>query len=132
MENKKDIVYGINESKQVIDFAIALGLGIHKSLDDKQFTLTDLPNFMPALITAIPALDNVDLVSLEFMDLKPEEAEELKAYVRNQLKLEDGKDEEFIEDAFAVVLSIFMLVKSYFKTELPVDEDATKMENPTE
>lgn len=126
MENKRDIVYGIDQSKEVINFAIALGTGIERSLADKQFTLADLPNFMPALMSAIPALDNIDLVSLEFMDLKPGEAEELKAYVKEQLKLEDSKVEEFIEDAFSVVLAIFMLVKTYFGTQLPIENGTSE------
>lgn len=123
----KDIQYGIKESKEVIDFAIGMGVGVSASLQDGKINFLDLPNFMPALLKAIPALEGIDLVSLEFMDLKPEEAEELKIYVKEQLKLEDDKLEEFIEDAFAVVLSIFMLAKTYFIKQAP--KDAVDVQN---
>src|SRR4030067_1312372 len=105
---------GLTETKQAVDFAIALGKAIEASAEDGVWNLLDIPNFLPALTKFLPAFENVDQIPLEFEALTAEQVEELKAYVTAELDLSDEEVEAFIEDAFKVMLDIFMLVKVYF------------------
>lgn len=108
------IIVGFKETKQVIDLAIAIGDGIVLSLKDDKLTLSDLPNFFGVILKIMPAVEGIEDVALEFKLATEEETEELKLYVKDKLDLEDEQIEEFIEDAFAVVLDIYHLLKRYF------------------
>lgn len=108
------VLVGLTETKQAVDFAIALGKGIEASAQDGKWSLIDIPNFIPALASLLPAIEGLDQVPLEFAALTPEQIDELKAYVNANLDLNDDEVEAFIEDAFKVMLDIFMLVKLYF------------------
>ena len=119
---------GLVETKQAIDFAIALGTGIEKSASDGVWNLSDIPNFIPAIVKLIPAIDGADQILLEFEALTPEQVAELKLYVSEQLDLEDDELEAFIEDAFKVMLDIFMLVKLYFSPVEPSETSETGAE----
>lgn len=111
------VIVGFTETKQVIKLVIGIGRGIELSLKDDKFTLSDLPNFFSVIMDLLPAVEGVEDVALEFKLATEEEVEELKAYVKAELDLEDDKVEEFIEDAFAVVLDIYHVLKRYFITE---------------
>jgi hypothetical protein len=107
---------GLKETKEVLDAMIALGKGIEKSLEDGKFNLMDIPNFIQFLTLILPAIEDADQVPFEFSVADPEDIEELKQYLNENLDLADDKLEAFIEDAFKVALDIFMLVKLYFTT----------------
>ncbi len=108
------VLVGLTETKQAVDFAIALGKGIEASAQDGKWNLVDIPNFIPALAQLLPAFEGADQIPFEFTALSPEQIDELKAYVNANLDLADDEAEAFIEDAFKVMLDIFMLVKLYF------------------
>jgi len=120
------VTVGFKETKEVVDLVISLGKGIESSMEDDKITLSDLPNFFPVFINLIPAIEGIDQVVLEFKLASPEEADELKAHLRAELNLEDEEMEKFIEDAFAVVLDIWNVVKTYFlKDGEPASNGAT-------
>lgn len=121
---------GFTETKQVLDAMIALGKGFEASLADGKLSLTDIPNFIAFFTLIMPALDNIDEVPFEFTVSDPEQLDELKAYLKDNLDLEDDQLEAFIEDAFKVALDIYALVKLYFN--LPPKEEATASEEPAE
>jgi len=108
------IKIGIEETKQVVDFAISLGHAWDASMEDDKITLSDIVNFMPALLKLFPALEGIDQVPMEFDAIDPEQIAELKEYVTGQLDLQDDEVELFIEDAFKIALDIFILLKVYF------------------
>ena len=110
------VIVGMTETKQAIDFAIALGKAIEVSAEDGTWNLLDIPNFIPALAKLLPAFEGAEQIPFEFQQLTPEQLDELKAYVTAELDLNDDEVEAFIEDAFKVLLDIFMLVKLYFMT----------------
>lgn len=121
------VTVGLKETKEVIDFAIALGTGVEASLEDKKITFTDLPNFFPALFKIKDAIEDIDQVPLEFKLATTEELEELKQYLRDTLDLKDDQMEEFIEDAFGVILDIWHLSKKYFiESETPSTGDISE------
>ena len=108
------VILGFKETKEVLDLVIALGTGIKASLQDEKISFEDLPNFFAVIFKIAPALEGVDQVPVEFKLANEEEVAELKAYLREQLDLEDDQMEEFIEDAFAVVLDLWHTVNKYF------------------
>lgn len=115
------VIVGMTETKQAVDFAIALGKAIEVSAEDGNWNLLDIPNFIPALAKLLPAIEGADQIPFEFQALTPEQLDELKAYVTAELDLNDDQVEAFIEDAFKVLLDIFMLVKLYFITVPPAE-----------
>lgn len=114
---------GLVETKQAIDFAIALGKAVENSQEDGVWNLMDIPNFIPAIVKLLPAVQGGDQIPIEFVQLTPEQLDELKAYVTAELDLNDDEVEAFIEDAFKVMLDIFMLVKLYFTPSEDVTTD---------
>lgn len=116
---------GLDETKQAVDFAIGLGKAIEASAEDGVWNLMDIPNFIPALLKLFPAIEGADQIPLEFAQLTPDQITELKAYVTEQLDLNDDEVEAFIEDAFKVMLDVFMLVKLYFLP--PVEGDGAQV-----
>jgi hypothetical protein len=114
---------GLVETKQAIDFAIALGKAVENSQEDGVWNLMDIPNFIPAIMKLLPAVQGGEQIPIEFVQLTPEQLDELKAYVTAELDLNDEEVEAFIEDAFKVMLDIFMLVKLYFTPSEDVTTD---------
>lgn len=120
MDNK--ITMGLKETKEAIDCALAFGMSIDKSLADGKVTLTDIPFFFPSFVLLLPAVEGADQIALEFKLASQEELDELKAYVNSKLDLRDDQVEQFIEDAFGLVLTIWSLVKTYFLKPTPGTE----------
>jgi hypothetical protein len=108
------VLVGFKETKEVLDLVIALGRGVEESLEDDKLTLTDIPNFFPVLWKIRDAVEGVNVVPMEFKLASDEEAEELKQYLRDELDLADDQMEEFIEEAFNIVLTIWQVVKKFF------------------
>ena len=122
------MVMGLKETKEVVDFAIALGHGVEGAMEDKQITLSDVPLFFPAFVKLVPAIEGADQIALEFKLASQEEIDELKAYVNSKLDLKDEQLEKFIEDAFGLVLTVWSLVKTYFLKFPEVKADETSVD----
>lgn len=121
---------GLKETKEAVDFAIAVGQGVEQAMSDKTVTFTDIPSFFPAFVKLVPAVEGADQIALEFKLASQEEIDELKAYVNSKLELSDKDMEKFIEDAFGLVLTVWSIVKTYFIK--PTSDDKTNLsETPT-
>jgi len=142
------LVPGMKETQEVILMAIAvaqLAMQIKEVVDDqndpenKGFNwlsfIGSFPTLFPTIGTAISAvkdgIDNVEEVTIEFTTMTHEQQEELKAWVLTQVPdLPQDKTEQFIKDAFAVVIDIWMIIKTYFLK--PADENTASETNTTE
>lgn len=114
----------MKETKDVLLFVIKLGQAIDKSLaNDGKITLMDAPNFFSVLSKLAPAIEGAKYIALEIKDMKDEDVAELKAFVKEELDLEDDKAELFIEDAFNIIISIWQAYTKHFKKS--DDEEAT-------
>lgn len=122
MDNK--ITMGLKETKEAVDFAIAVGTGVDKALADGKINFADIPVFLPSFLALVPAVENAEQIPLEFKLANEDEINELKAYIKSQLDLRDDQLEKFIEDAFGLALTVWLLVKIYFVKPTPqaVDE----------
>lgn len=119
-DNTNKVTVGFKETKEVLGFVIPIVKGSEQVLADGKIQIPELVVFLPALLKIKDAIEGVDQVPLEFKLSTPEEAEELKQYLRDELDLADDKMEEFIEDAFALVLDLYNIIKKYTSKE-PTD-----------
>jgi hypothetical protein len=101
--------FGIEETLEVLDAGIALGNAVGKSLaDDGKITWTEYPNFLPVLMKAPKAINDISLVPKEMADLDDEEREEIKTFVQEKLDLSDDNLEEKVELIFSKVMKTFV------------------------
>lgn len=124
--NENKVTMGLKETKEAVDFAVALGTGLEAALSDKQITLSDIPVFFPSFLKLVPAVEGAEQIPLEFKLATQEEVDELKSYLKEKLDLQDDQMEKFIEDAFGLVLTVWSIVNTYFikkeATENSVEE----------
>jgi len=113
-ENNEKLTVGFTETKEALTFAFALVNGVKNAQEaDGKITIGDAPSFFPALFGISSALDNATEIPLEFKLASVEETAELKEWVKANFNIGDDKIEQFIEDAFAVVLDLWTLVNRY-------------------
>lgn len=92
-----------------------VGNAIGKSLEDGKIKLDDFGHFFPALSKIQKAFDNAELIPRELADMDKEEAEELKACVKETFDISDDIVEQKIEEAFDLGADLFRFVKGFIK-----------------
>lgn len=126
------VTVGFKETKDVLNFVIPIVKGSVTVLEDGKIQVPELVVFLPALLNIKDAIEGIEQVPLEFKLSTPEEAEELKQYLREQLDLPDEKMEEFIEDAFALVLDLYNMIKKFASQGTPPEATTEPTDAPTE
>ena len=86
--------YGIQQTKELLDFIFSLVEAIQKSTADGDFSWSDGLNFIEPLKKIAPALDDIEQVIPEVMDLDASEWNELVDYVQANFNLEVSEDED--------------------------------------
>jgi len=108
------LTVGFKETKEGLTFVFALVKGITSALkDDGKITVGDLPHFLPSLLSVKGALEGIDKVPVEFKLASQAEADELKVWIKKEFDIPDDKMEQFIEDAFAVLLDMWVFTSRY-------------------
>ena len=79
---------GIQQTKELLDFIFSLVEAIKKSTADGDFSWSDGLNFIEPLKKIAPALDDIEQVIPEVMDLDSSEWNELVDYVQANFNLE--------------------------------------------
>ena len=104
-------MYGIENLKIALGFAIGLGEKIEKALaDDGKITWNELFSFIPVL-TGVPAVIKAAPQLLdEFKDLSEAEKAELHDWLVTELDLDNDKLEEYIEKGFELLLALSALI----------------------
>ena len=110
------LTVGYTETKKVLSLVITLGKAYKASMADGKFDWTDTMNFLPIMFEIGPAVQGFNDVQIELKMATPAETAELKAWIHEQLGgvIEDAKLDEFIQDAFAVILDLWVVIKNYF------------------
>ena len=85
---------GIEQTKELLDFIFSLVEAIKKSTSDGDFTWSDGLNFIGPLKKIAPALDDIESVIPEVMDLDADEWNELVDYVQSNFNLEVSEDDD--------------------------------------
>ena len=109
--------YGIQETKELLDFIFSLAEAIKKSAADGKFSWSDGLNFIDPLKKLAPAIDNIDQVGAEILDLDGDEFSELVSYVEEKWNLEDEEDgatvDEKVEDAINAGIELLKITKVF-------------------
>jgi hypothetical protein len=127
------IIPGLKETQEVILMAVALAqltMQVKEAIDRQvEFNWLlfagSFPALLPSIVGAFNAvkdgIEGVEEVTLEFSKLTKEQQVELKEWAQAQVPdLADDKVEQFIKDSFAVVIDLYMIVKTYFMVNLVV------------
>ena len=85
---------GIEQTKELLTFIFSLVDAIKKSTADGEFTWSDGLNFIEPMKKLAPALDDIDQVIPEVMDLDASEWNELVDYVQANFNLEVSDDDD--------------------------------------
>lgn len=105
---------GIQETKEVLAFALTFGSSLGKALKDGKINLADLPSFVLPLTKLPLALGGINEVPAEIKDLSEEEKKELLAYVADNFDIENANVEAAVVDGLALVLALHSYVTKYF------------------
>jgi len=97
---------GIENLKEIIALGGDVTFGFARSLEDGKLSFQDLPNFLPAARTLLPAIKDIDQVDDEFADLDDSERAELIAYFADRFDLPSDEVERVIEKLFRVGLDL--------------------------
>jgi hypothetical protein len=85
---------GIQQTKELLDFIFSLVEAIKKSTADGDFSWSDGLNFIEPLKKIAPALDDIEQVIPEVMDLDSSEWNELVDYVQANFNLEVSEEDD--------------------------------------
>jgi hypothetical protein len=85
---------GIEQTKELLDFIFALITAIKESTKDGDFTWSDGLNFIEPLKKIAPAIDDIEEVIPEVMDLDASEWHELVDYVQENYDLDTDPDDD--------------------------------------
>lgn len=77
--------FGVEETKQLLNFVVQLGNGIDQSLADNKLDFWDAVKFYGALKAAIPAFNNIKALKPELAHLDAAEVADLVVYAKGQL-----------------------------------------------
>ena len=109
---------GIEQTKELLDFIFSLVEAIKKSTADGDFSWTDGLNFIEPLKKIAPALDDIEDVIPEVMDLDASEWNELIDFVQNKFDLDidpddDSDIESKVEEALNAGVELLRLTQSF-------------------
>ena len=109
---------GIDDTKELLDFIFSLAEAVKKSAADGKFSWSDGLNFIEPLNQIGPAIDNIEDVIPEVMDLDASEWNELVDYCQNKFDFitesDDGEEvdiETKIEDALNAGIELLRLTQ---------------------
>jgi len=118
-ENNMAEKLGIEDTKQLLDFIFSLAEAVKKSAADGEFSWSDGLNFIDPLKKIGPAIDDIDNVIPEVMDLDASEWNELVDFCQEKFDFitestEDGEEvdvESKIEDALNAGVELLRLTQ---------------------
>ena len=109
---------GIEDTKELLDFIFSLAEAVKKSAADGKFSWSDGLNFIEPLKKIAPAIDDIENVIPEVMDLDASEWNELVDYCQNKFDFitesDDGEEvdiETKIEDALNAGIELLRLTQ---------------------
>ena len=109
---------GIEQTKELLDFIFSLVEAIKKSTADGDFSWTDGLNFIEPLKKIAPALDDIESVIPEVMDLDADEWNELIDFVQSKFDLDidpddDSDIESKVEEALNAGVELLRLTQAF-------------------
>lgn len=114
-------MYGIKETKEVIELILGISDGIAKSFkDDGKLSLSDIQHFTGALFLLPNAFSGIELVPTELKELEESEVLEIKTLVLAKMPDVGEKWEAVASNAILSAWHIYEVVKALGKKEVAV------------
>ena len=109
---------GIEQTKELLDFIFSLVEAIKKSTADGDFSWTDGLNFIEPLRKIAPAIDDIEDVIPEVMDLDDSEWSELIDFVQEKFDLDLDQDDDLdiearVEEALNAGVELLRLTQAF-------------------
>lgn len=102
---------GIKELSEAVKFICAVANAIGEAAKDEEISLGDAAHLVPLLYKLPSAVDGISMIAEEAADLSQDELDELVKMVKDDLDLPQDKVEQGIEEAVAIAVQIYSLVK---------------------
>lgn len=109
---------GIKELKELLKFTIDFGEAIELAMADKKFEIAELSLLIAPLMQVGPAFEGMDKLGGEIKDLDEVEMAELKAYVAEELDLQNDNIEMIIEKALGLAVTLYSFIQLFKKEEV--------------
>ena len=97
---------GIKEIKELVAFVFSLIKAVQVSLEDNDIDLWDAKNFIEPIKKLAPAIDNIDDVIPEVVDLSDEEWDELLEYACNEFDIPKENVDYVVDEALTMGRSL--------------------------
>ncbi len=101
---------GIKETKEVMEFIFSFVDAIGKAKADDKFSWTDARYFIDPVKKLFEAVDNIEEVIPEIVDIDDKEYDELVAYVREKWDYDEENLEWVVDTAIEAGRSVLTLV----------------------
>jgi len=106
---------GIDETKDVVVFLAATGKMVDELKGKKLNILTILPKVTKLLPKAIKAVNGIQEVPEEFMDLTDDERADLCNMVKEEIDLQDDKVEQIVEYSLDLLINFSKIIGLFKK-----------------
>lgn len=106
--------FGIQETKDVLSFALTFGNSLGAALKDGKISLAELPGFLPAVVKLPAAISGIQEIPSEISHLSDEEKAELFEFVKDEFDIENDKIEGAVLDGLKLVSGLYDYVQKYF------------------
>ena len=114
-------MYGIKETKDVIELMLGIGDAVSKSLnDDGKLTLSDIQHFSSAMFLLPSAFTGIESVPMELKDLAENEVIEIKDLIIQKMPEVGEKWEAVASNAILAAWHIYGVIKAFQKKEVAV------------
>ena len=110
LPEKPGVGFGIDETKDVIEFGISLTNSLIHAFGDGKLTLTDVPHFIAPMTKLPSALTGINMVPFEVGDIQKFELQKLIDFVKENLDVDDRKAKNIIEQCLLIIYDIYDLV----------------------
>ncbi|MHC1736886.1 MAG: hypothetical protein AB9882_02610 [Ignavibacteriaceae bacterium] len=104
--------YGIEETIDVVKFAVVFGNALVKTFEDGKVTIGDLPYYFNAALKLPAALSGLNNVPKEIKDLTDEEINSLVQIVIDNTELPTAQAELVLQKSLNLVYSVYALLQA--------------------
>jgi len=110
LDTPEDVKIGIDETKDVLLFAVLFANAINKTFADGKVTLADLPNFFNVVLKLPAALNGINKVPSEINDLDENELKTLLQIVKDNLGLQTDQVKVVLQKSLDFVFAAYNLI----------------------
>jgi len=99
-------IHSIKETKDAMEFLLALHNGVQVSMEDGKINFFDLPNLVKPMLKLSAAMEGMKSIPAELSELDADEVAEIKEMFKSQFDLADDVLEAKIEEGLGALLML--------------------------